>query len=675
VQPRRITLVADELLGYAGNGLGTATTFLAVALARVGHRVEVLYVGQIPTRPLDLEWTRLYESVDVRIRPVPPGETSVQPPYFARMRGVELALRADPPEVVVVQDLGAPGYSALRLRHLGLAFESTSFVVYCHGTRQWVTDMARKVRVLPGALGISALERAAIELADVAVSPSAYMVEWMRRQGWRLPETTLVIPLLTRSGATGEPPPERAGVDGDRRVERLAYFGRLEERKGVRPFVAGLNSLDPQLLDGVELEFVGRPTRAWTPDTVEALLSESARQSLRRVSFETELDQHEALARLSRPGTLAVMPSLEDNSPMAVYECLERGIPFVASGTGGTGELIALDDRERVLFEPTPEGMAAALKRALSQGELPRPARPAFDDASSLERWAEVLAMRPRAFTPSGERPLVDVIVVHRASREALRRCLTALAGQSYRELGVIVAAAGELPDVPTDDLALEPLVVRSRRASVEAAREAGLQAAEAAWVVFLDEEDVPERKLLETLVRAQAASGADAVTCGLYLTGEGPAPMEHFFAGDPGGLGVVGNGYGSVALLRRSLLDDPTSPWPTDDPDWLLLARLRVSGARIVSVPLPLVTQTRQPGTLERNPPNALLVAEQYERVLPDELRSLARLAAGLAADVRRPTPAFTPRLARRAVHVLREQGPLELTRLTLQRLSGARR
>ena len=277
--------------------------------------------------------------------------------------------------------------------------------------------------------------------------------------------------------------------------------------------------------------------------------------------------------------------------------------------------------------------------------------------------------MRPRAFTPSGERPLVDVIVVHRASREALRRCLTALAGQSYRELGVIVAAAGELPDVPTDDLDLEPLVVRSRRASVEAAREAGLQAAEAAWVVFLDEEDVPERELLETLVRAQAASGADAVTCGLYLTGEGPVPMEHFFAGDPGGLGVVGNGYGTVALLRRSLLDDPTSPWPTDDPDWLLLARLRGSGARIVSVPLPLVTQTRQPGTLERNPPGALLVAEQYERVLPDELRSLARLAAGLAADAQSRSATAPSGMGRRSAQILRTEGLAGLTRRAARR------
>src|ERR671937_271728 len=85
---------------------------------------------------------------------------------------------------------------------LGLAFDRTLFVVYCHGTRRWITDAARKVRVLPGALAITMLEQASIELADVVVSPSRYLVDWMREQGWRLPSDTRVIPHLTRSVAT-----------------------------------------------------------------------------------------------------------------------------------------------------------------------------------------------------------------------------------------------------------------------------------------------------------------------------------------------------------------------------------------------------------------------------------------------------------------------------------------
>src|SRR5207244_9574112 len=43
---RRVTLVADEALGYVRTGgLGTATTFLSVALARMGHQVELLFTG------------------------------------------------------------------------------------------------------------------------------------------------------------------------------------------------------------------------------------------------------------------------------------------------------------------------------------------------------------------------------------------------------------------------------------------------------------------------------------------------------------------------------------------------------------------------------------------------------------------------------------------------------
>ena len=114
-----------------------------------------------------------------------------------------------------------------------------------------------------------------------------------------------------------------------------AFFGRLEEKKGVEVFVTALNALDPRRLEGLELEFVGKPTPTWTADRVRALLAEPARQSLGRISFESDLDQREAFARLRQPETLTVIPSLGDNSPNAVYECLELGIPFIASRAGG----------------------------------------------------------------------------------------------------------------------------------------------------------------------------------------------------------------------------------------------------------------------------------------------------------------------------------------------------
>jgi glycosyltransferase involved in cell wall biosynthesis len=580
---KRITLVADQALGYhRTGGLGTATTFLALALGRLGHDVDILNFGDLTGEPPpDPEWLRLYDEAGVPIRFLEPHPVPVTPSYFGRMRAIETALLADPPDVVVVQDLGAPGYVAIRLRQLGLAFENTSFVVYCHGSRQWITNMARKVRVLPGALAITVLEQACVELADAVVSPSAYMVEWMRAHGWDLPAETHVIPLITRTAATGEALPERQAMQNGG-VHRLVFFGRLEERKGIRAFVAGLNELPPGLLRDVEVEFLGRATTEVTPATVDALLSETTKSSLRRLTFSNDLDQHEALARLSQPGTLAVMPSTEDNSPAVLYECLERGIPFIAGDLGGGPELIAEEDRARVLFNPTPSGVRNALERALTNGSALRPARPAFDGGQSVQRWAEIVEATPR-------RP-----------------------------------PAGQLPQIGDGEVD---------------------------WVVVAREDCAPSDQTVETLARAQAASGAEIVTCGMTLDG-----TELLFPGDAGGPGVLANGYGTVALIRRSLLaDSRPSSAGSKDPMWPLLARLALRGAPIVSVPRPLVQGGFPPGSVDESPGDALAVVDEFERALPGPFRSLAELAAGLAAEAEERLPTRRLRLVRRILRRVR--------------------
>lgn len=583
---RRIILVADELLGYVRTGgLGTATSFLAVALGRMGHRVEVLYVGDPPTEPMGADWARLYESAGVAIRILARSDSRVEPAYFARMRDIELALGADPPEVVITQDLAAPAYTALRTRRLGLGLEDTLFIVYCHGTRRWITDMARKVRVLPGAHALAILEQASVELADVVVSPSAYLLRWMQHQQWELPERSRVIPYLTRAAATGEPGPQRAELG--QRVERITFFGRLEERKGLRPFIDAVNSLDPELLRRVELEFLGRATPAWPPERIDALLSEQAKSALTEISFHTDLDQPEALARLGRPGTLAVMPSFGETFSNAVYECLERGVPFLASDAGAPPELIAEADRDRVLFEPTPEGIAASLDGVLGNGRLPQPARLAFDPADSLKAWQDAIATQARPVAPPEGPRSVDI------------------------------ATWGSFPEGQSN------------------------------WIVFLDPGDVPRDGCVETFLRAQAASGADIVTCGVQV-----GDVQQLFLGDPGGLGVLSNMYGKTALIRRSLVADARGVTTA----WTLLTRLVLDGARIVSIPETLVDRPRESGRPDEPAFEALLVAEEFEQHLPRQLRSVARVAAGLGASstASAPGPASSlrqkvSRLARR--------------------------
>src|SRR5262249_17888290 len=164
-------------------------------------------------------------------------------------------------------------------------------------------------------------------------------------------------------------------------------------------------------------------------------------------------------------------PSHQDNSPNTVYECLELGVPFLASSVGGIPELVAAEDRDRTLFEPTPAGVEAALRRVLAGDRVIRPVRPGFRGDGSSALWDEVVEGE-RALVPEADEPAVDVVVVSRGSNGALARCTTALRNQSYPNVVV----------------------------TVESSREAGLRAGTAPFVVFLEEEDVPDDELLRIL-------------------------------------------------------------------------------------------------------------------------------------------------------------------------------
>jgi hypothetical protein len=258
------------------------------------------------------------------------------------------------------------------------------------------------------------------------------------------------------------------------------------------------------------------------------------------------------------------MPSRGETFSNAVYECLLHGLPFIASAAGAPAELVAEEDRARVLFEPTASGIAAALEQVLTKDEPLRPASLAFDPEEACSAWAEVVRL------PAPAR-------------------------------------AAHAPSELTDE-----------------------------WVVLLGPGDRARDDLVHTLARAQAASGADIVTCGARLE----SGLHRYFVGDAGGLGVLANHYGTTALVRRSLLPKEAECMPR----WPLFAGLVLAGAKIVSVPEALVDQRQDPDDAS----TSLQVVHLFEHHLPRSLRLLARLAAGFAAQASAPAP--SPR--RRFLH-----------------------
>jgi glycosyltransferase involved in cell wall biosynthesis len=574
---RRVTVVSNELLGVAGTGgPGTADSLLAIALGRHGHDVELLLAPGRDTGGLDPKWE------GVRIRPVSE-KVRVEPSFLAPSAHVYAALRDDPPDLVVADDWRALPWAALRSRQVGRAFPDTAFVLYCHGPARVFAEAARKVPDAVERFGEEMAQRACVELADAVVSPSGWLIEWLRERGWSLGDAVHVIQNLWASTALGTTvTPAPVGP-----IRRLAFFGQLREGKGMRVFLEALRRVD---VGDLELLFLGH-SRNWAREQIERELGHEVR-------VETNLDQTGAIAELKVPGTLAVMPSLLENSPYAVAECIEHGIPFLAADVGGTPELVAPADRARVLHPPTPDAFARALERALVHGV--EPARPAQPPQESLAAWLELVEtvepLRPQPVVPP-ER----VVVVARGDASRTRA----------RRLGVDVVEHVEQAD--------------------------------ADWVVLVDDDDVPDDTLVDELVAAQAASGADAVTMAVRPADDAVGLL--LFLGEPGPLGLVENQYGVLGLVRRSLA--------TEEPDWPLFARVALGGGRIVSIPDPLALHL---GSLVDERPAVVRV---FETAGPDALPQLPQLAATLAAALARretsPPPVATRHLARGVARRLR--------------------
>jgi O-antigen biosynthesis protein len=590
---RRVTVVASEILGIPGTGgPGTADSFLAVALGRHGHDVELLVAPGRDVSGLSEEWERRYAESNVRVRPLA-GHGAVRPAFLAPARHVYDALRSNPPDVVVADDWRALAYAALRSRQLARSLAETAFVLYCHGPARVFAEAARKVPDTVARFGEEVAQRACVELADAVVSPSEWLVSWLHEHRWPVGESVHIIQNLWQSAALEEPVDR---VAAGSRIRRLAFFGQLREGKGIDIFIASLRQLHPQLLEGVDLLFLGH-TRRWTPAQVRDEMGSEVVDQLASIRLETQLERAAAIAELKVPGTLAVMPSLLENSPYAVAECIEQGVPFLAADVGGTPELVAAEDRGRVLHRPSPADFAAAIARALASPTGIEPARPARTPEQSLAAWLELIetvgpSARPTAATPQ-------------------RIAVVASGDQSLRRARILAER--------TQTVAVDVIQAESRSL--------GLEQANAAWVVFVDDDDVPDDALVDELVAAQAASGADAVTAAVRPADDtGGAQL---FLGNPGPLGLIENQYGVIGLIRRSLA--------TPDSDWLLFARLALGGAQIVSIPDPLSVHLGHPATVEDRDGEALAVLEAFEAAGPAALQELPQLTATLAAALPR--------------------------------------
>jgi len=397
---RRICVVTAELEGpFFNGGVGTANRALAMALRALGYELDILYTRVEKGNPTSLRGTfsdhvDAYRKMGIRLLCIDHAGQWAE--WQAQSYAVLQHLLQHRYALVFFDDLFGSAYYPLLARRTGCtALRGTKMCVTAHSALEWVTELNQTSILDVWNIALLEMERRSIELADAVKAPSAYILGKYRSYGWSIPENFIVMPNFVSS--------ERSSAEHRKRVavKEIVFFGRLETRKGLWLFCRALDRLKFKL-GGCVVTFLGKST----PEIADILLRRSAAWPF-TIHLMNNLNREQALAYLKGDGRLAIMPSPEDNSPSAIIECLEEGIPFLATSGSGGEELLDEQSRRANLFEPSVDNLCAKIMEALAEGGATAGA--SYDHAQlhhSFAEWLEnLLKFEPPDLIRKSEKP------------------------------------------------------------------------------------------------------------------------------------------------------------------------------------------------------------------------------------------------------------------------------
>ena len=584
---------------------------LARFLAAEGHPVTVLDLSPHLDEAGEFgAWQRLYAEEGVALLALPmEGDVLLSPWHIARSwLAYRFLSRRRFPLVHIPNQSGCAYYSLLAQRQ-GIAFPDTRFCLDIHSPTAW--ELAADGR-FPDAdvLECIHMETQSLALADHAVSPSAYMLGWLRQNVPTLPAQLDMIPKLTALPDTA--PLAREPVPP---LQEIVFFGRLDTRHGLALFIAAMETLKGRIPASLQITFLGENGLVGEEDGFSTV----RRRTLDwpwGVQILGQYDHATALAYLQRRPCIAVIPALQDHSPYAVQACLRLGISCIPSHVGGIPELVHPEDRER-LFPPTVTALAESVLQAVVDDTSTRPSpllplRPAFTEEQATQSWRQLYqailaAPPPPAPVEPDEWPLVSVCLVHHERPHLLAQAVASLEAVDYPNMEVLLVDDGS--GDPASHALLNRLersftqrgwrIIRQENRYLGAARNAAARMARGEWLLFMDDDNLAKPQEIRTLMRVARSTDARIVTTAMDIF-TGPLPPVFWqrpqqtwvpLAG-PCVAGVQRNVFGDAnALVHRDTF--LSLGGFTEDrvghEDWEFFGRACLAGIAMLAVPEPL--------------------------------------------------------------------------------------
>lgn len=579
----KIGIVTEEVsLHPPFGGIATASEGLIKALKAAGHEVDLLFFPDTPVTQRDPE---AEAPLNLQIFDVTAANKLAGQRASSRSYAAYQALKDTDYDLLLWPDYRGIGYYSMQATRCGSGLCNTRHLVLCYGPLAWCRETSSHLVFNPPQAEVDNLERECYRLADLVVFNSAFLQSWCQQRRYEIARSVVIpslVPAHFRADGTLRDSSDFENVGQMHAINELAFFGRLESRKGFEVFVDALRLLAKRRdLTDLRVLFFGRPIKnrgVWAHvDIIDKLIDLPI-----KLFLVDDASTQDFLEYCQSRAVLALTPSIDDNLPGTMIECVNHRIPLLASNCGGAPEIVATEDHAW-LCPPEAEALAQRLDRALTEGHPTL--KPAHYPQQILSSWIETLTQEssrpPQAAGLNLEvaaKEDVTVGVVHYNRPHMLARALESLLQQTTLPKRLVVIddnspCRSELEVVlGTYREKCERLgivfdtIFNSSNIYLGACRNRILESVDTTWVLFQDDDDVAMPDMLAKLLGIAKAQDADIAVPHLYYLperGNETTPYEQvvaspkqptwFFRGPDVDWGPYGNPFGPACSLFRT--------------------------------------------------------------------------------------------------------------------------
>lgn len=507
---------------------------------------------------------------------------------------------------------GGLGYYTILAKELGLFEPRPSIHVLANAPIAWQAKADRHFLEDLTQVTIAHMERYCAEQPDSLICSSAYLLGWMKQEGWTVAKNASVLPALRpfewkfRSEALAVREPDES-------IDELVFFAGPEFHRGLTLFCDALDTLAKQHTGRLTVTMLGRFGRILGEHTGGMMVRRSRRWPF-ELKIMPRLSDQQIISYLKGRRCLAVIPYLAGNTPLDVVTCLEEGIPFVATDVGGIAEMIAKKSRAHALSTAKSAAIAERITAALKTPSRIEPETTAIEKyalwSKHLDDLASIDKSRPArtSETASKKKPFVSIVMVHHDRPDYLLQAIDAVANQDYPNFELILVDDGSklaqshklLDSLEPDFKKRGWKILRKENKYLGAARNAGVKVARGERILFVDDDNALFKHAVTTFVKAMDASGADICTAFQKIFHEQFIPSDEKYGFvqyfPPGGsldLGFIHDSFGDAnAMIRRSVFDKigfQIEDYGYTAQDWEFYTRATLAGLKLRIIPEPL--------------------------------------------------------------------------------------